>query len=208
MARVKIKSNSNNEQRKLELLELLSRKDIYTTELIQTNDGFVTLTSSDADLDNIFNNETDKTLIERNFVPQIPPQLKDNRSVILLRVDGHISQNDEKRIKEELKERNDWVTNTLQVHKFSSDNIVKVTFSDSQQAKTAQEAGLKLFSMRVPKYNIKQDKYYHANVCLRCSELDTHNTNQCAKGRDYKIRSECNEQRHLWKDCRSNTRNV
>lgn len=106
MARVEIKTNNNNEERKLELKKILSRKDIYITKLIQTNDGFVNLTSSDTDLDSIFNNETDRQLIKENLTPQIPSQLKTNRSILLTNVDNHISRNDEEDIKHEITERN------------------------------------------------------------------------------------------------------
>ncbi len=143
MAQVKIKSSNNNEQRKLELLERLAKKDICITKLILTNDGFVVrvFTSSDADFDIIFNNDTDKTLKEKNFVSQIPPQLKANRAVTVLRVDGHINKNDEESVKEEINEKNDCVTDIIQVQKFPSGSIY-----DLHQAKKAQEAGLKLFS--------------------------------------------------------------
>lgn len=63
--------------------------------MIQVHDGYVIITAGDSDLDNIFNIETDKDLHKDNFLPQIPLQLKANRSVLLINVDQHISQNDE-----------------------------------------------------------------------------------------------------------------
>lgn len=105
------------------------------SKLIQVHDGFVIITASDTDLDNIFNNETDKELFKDNYTPQIPPQLRANRSVLLTSVDQHISQNDDEEIKSELSEKNEWISNITQIHKFPSGNIIKITFSDSQQAK-------------------------------------------------------------------------
>lgn len=75
MAKVKIKTNNINENKKLKLLEILSKKHIYITKLIQVNDGYVIITAGDTDLDNIFNNDTDKELLKENYAPQIPLQL-------------------------------------------------------------------------------------------------------------------------------------
>lgn len=48
-------------------MEILAKKDIYITKLIQTNDGFVVLTSGDNEMDSIFNNKTDKVLMEKKI---------------------------------------------------------------------------------------------------------------------------------------------
>lgn len=95
------------------------------------------------------------------------------------------------------------MSNIIQVHKFPSGRIIKITFSDSQQAKKAQEAGIKLFSMKIPSYNVKQDQYYHVNVCLRCYELESHNTYQCPRDKNYQICSECSEEGHTYRTCRA-----
>ena len=204
MVRVKIKTNNNDGMRHLKLLETLSKHDIYATKLNQTNDGFAITIAEDSDLDRLFNNVTDQALLKENFSPQIPPQLKANRSILLTNVDNHISENEHDEIKEEILKHNEWVTSIIQVHKFPSGRIIKITFSDSQQARKAQEAGLKLFYMKIPPFNIKQDQYHHINVCLRCYELDSHNTYQCRKGKEYKICSECSEEDHTHRTCKAN----
>lgn len=124
--------------------------------------------------------------------------------MLLTSVDPHINNNEEEEIKNELIDKNDWISNITQIHKFPSRNIIKVTFSDSQQAKKAQDAGLKLFSMKIPAYNIKQDKYFHINVCLRCYALDNHNTYQCTESNEFKICSECSEKGHTFRICKAN----
>lgn len=102
MARIKIKTNTKGENRKLALLGILSKKDIYLTRLIQSNDGYVAITASDNDSDRVFNNSTDSELREQDFIPQIPPQLKANRSILLTRVDKHIDNNEEEEILREI----------------------------------------------------------------------------------------------------------
>lgn len=115
------------------------------------------LTATDDDLDKIFN-IIDKTLEENDFSPQIPPQLNAQRSVLMFRVDEHIYSNNEAVIKEEIEAKNEWAGTITKVHKFPRNNI-KITFTDTAKAKKSQETGIKLFSMKIPNNNIKQDDY-------------------------------------------------
>ena len=91
MPRVKIKaSNPNDPRRKNTLLETLAKEDIYITKLIPLTDGFVIITSSDHDLDKLFNSATTTELLKNDFHPLIPPELKANRCVIIPNVDNYI----------------------------------------------------------------------------------------------------------------------
>lgn len=201
MARVKIKThNSKDPRRTTKLLEILSCNDVYVTKLIPVNDGFIILTSSNDELDKIFNNTTDKKLEENDFLPQIPTELTSNRSVLIFRVDNHIHGNTERNIKEEIEHHNEWVGD-IKVVKFGKDNTIKITFSDTTKAKKAQETGLKLFSMRIPSYNIKQDEYIGIMTCMRCYTMEDHSTAQCNKDREAKICSECSSRNHTWREC-------
>lgn len=56
--------------------------------------------------------------------------------------------------------------------------------------------------MRIPEYNVKQDKYFHINVCLRCYALE-HNTYQCPEAKEYQICSECSEEGHTYRSCKA-----
>lgn len=86
---------------------ILSKHDIlYLTRIIQRNDGFVAITSSDYELNNIFNYNTDSKLRANEFFPQNPPQLKAIRSVLLTRIDKHISNKEENEILIEIEEKN------------------------------------------------------------------------------------------------------
>lgn len=101
MARVKIKSlNSKDQRRKAKRLEILSKNDKYVTRILPINDGFIIVTINKTELDKIFNNITDKELGEHDFVPQVPPQLKANRSGLIFKVDNHIYNKDVETIKE------------------------------------------------------------------------------------------------------------
>lgn len=75
------------------------------------------------------------------------------------RVDNHIYGNEEEDIKNEIMDKNDWVGELERVYKFPRINIIKVTFSDSQKAKKALEVGLKMFFLRIPNHDMRQDTY-------------------------------------------------
>lgn len=202
MARVKIKSqNPKDPRRRTKILEILSCNDVYVTRLIPVNDGFVIITSNNNEMDKIFNKETDKQLQENDFWPQIPAELTSNRSVLLFRVDNHIHDNTERSIKEEIQRQNEWVGELTKVSKFEKGNIIKVTFNETQKARKAQETGLKLFSMKIPQYDIKQDEYIGILTCMRCYQMEDHSTAQCTQERSYKICSECSSHDHIWRDC-------
>lgn len=117
MARVNIETvNAKDPRKTLKLLEILQCNDIYATRLIPVHEGFVVLTGSEDELDKIFNNSTDKKLQEKNFFPQIPPELIANRSVFLFRVDSLIFENNEEDMKTEIEKKNEWVGNLTIVY--------------------------------------------------------------------------------------------
>lgn len=207
MARLKIKSdNSRDPNRKSVLLELLCNEDIYITKLIPVNDGFIVITI-DEDQDKIFQEEVKNKLNENSFYTVIPPELKAKRSIIIFKVDPHIYNNSEEEITRELKLHNEWIQEGIDaVFKFPNSKTLKITFTQAILASKAQEHGLKLLQMKIPKHQINQEKYYNIKMCFRCYKLDDHFTNTCPMTTDYKICSECSQEGHTWKECTSNTK--
>ena len=203
MALVKIKSqNTKDPVRRFTLLEILSKNDIYATKIIPIVDGFIVLLSNDNEMDKIFNNKTNKELEANQFFPQIPAELRGNRSVMIFNVDQHIYGNKEDTIKEEIMARNLWTTGIIdQLYKFPASKTIKITFNQAALAKKTIEKGLLLFSMSIPSHQIQQEVYYNIKMCMRCYILEDHNTNQCTKEKEYKICSECAEIGHTWREC-------
>ncbi len=60
MPRVKIKVQNIRDPRKSNLLELLSRNDIFITKLISLSNGYVVVTNNETDQDKILKTETKK----------------------------------------------------------------------------------------------------------------------------------------------------
>ena len=203
MARVKIKSpNPKDPRRKTLLLEILSRNLIYVTKIIQVQEGFLIITSSDAELDKVFNTTTSDDLNQHNFLPQIPPELKASRSIIITSVDQHIYNNNEDVIIEDLYKNNDWIKDNIdQMYKFPNSRTLKITFNRTSITKKALDMGLLLFSMRIPSYQMRQETFINILTCYKCYALEDHTTNNCPKDINYKICSECAEEGHTHKEC-------
>ena len=204
MPRVRIKcADARDPRRSNKILEILAINDVDVTKLTSSHDGFIAVLGSEGEMDKVFNGTTDKILQQSNFYPQIPPELSANRSVLMFRVDNHIYSNTEEEIKIEIQKKNEWVGELLKIYKFPEMNIVKVSFDETIKAHKAIENGLKMFNMKVPHYDIKQDKYLHILTCYRCYAMEEHPTSQCKKDKNFKICSECSSTDHTWKDCTS-----
>lgn len=208
MPRVKIKTpNSKDPRRTNNLLEILTQNDIYITRLDPLTDGFVIITGTDDERDKIFKQKTQKELNEAGFLTITPPELRASRSVIIPRTANHIYKNDEEEIKEEINNNNEWAKNNIDnIFKFPNSKTIKITFKETCFAKKALSDGIKLFHMRIPHNDIKQEEFYNINTCFRCYVMEDHYTNQCKKPADYKVCSECSSTSHTWRDCLSSNK--
>ena len=108
MARIKIKRKPNTKEKKLELIEILYKKDIEISRVITTNDGFVVITINEEHADCIFRPETKTDLVSHNLIPFLPPELKAKKSVIIPRIDDVIYDHNLD-IGEELIKENPWI---------------------------------------------------------------------------------------------------
>ncbi len=84
MARVKIKThNANEPRRKTTLLKILSNTDIYPTNIIPTQDGYVVVViSSHEQQEKIFQDPIKNEFQQQHeFTPVTPPELKAKRTV-------------------------------------------------------------------------------------------------------------------------------
>lgn len=57
-------------------------------------------------------------------------------------------------IKAEIEDKSDWTGEITRVHKFPKGNIIKITFDETSKAKKATDHRIKLFSMKIPGYDI------------------------------------------------------
>lgn len=122
-------------------------------------------------------------------------------------VDDHIFQHKEEEIKQEKEQRNEWMKGDIDsLPKFNNKNIIKVQFKQSAIARRTIEQGILAYNMSIPAKNIKQEKYIQRKTCMRCYKLDNYFTNECPKDKNYKIRSECGNLAHIWRECKETTK--
>lgn len=203
MTKVRIKCNNSKEpEKRLKLLQLLSENEICVNKLLLANEGFTIFTYNDGDLDRLFNGITDKYLERNGFTPIIPPELKENRSIILFNEDQHIFNHEEDDMLKEIMDKNLYTNNQItEVLKFPRSKIIKITFTKTTIAKRATESGLRMYSMSIHFHQMQQDKFFPIQTCMRCYKIEDHNPPECPKPTEYKICSECTMEGHRWKDC-------
>jgi len=207
MARVKIKYKSPDRESKLKLLEILCKNQIHVTKIISTIDGFVVLTLNDDEADTIFAEKTKEELDRKGFSPMQPPELRAKKSVLIFNVDDIILDNTTEEIKDELLTSNPWITCSIEnIYKFPRSPIMKVTFSQTSISSKCTESGILIFNLSIPKHDIKQETFIPILTCMKCYLMEDHITKNCTRERDYKICSECSEEGHTWRDCKSATK--
>lgn len=146
-------------------------------------------------------------LRSESFTPILPPEQKSRRTIVLFGVDDFIRSHSEEEIMTEIYRVNDFTANFIDsIFKFPNNPMMKISFTQTAPAQKCKEQGLKLFSMRIPHHQIKEEEYTPVTSCMRCYEVGSHFTNQCEKPKDYTICSECGSQEHKWYDCTSSAK--
>ena len=205
MPKVKIKHAEPNNQAKITLLRTLSENLIYATRIISTQDGFVVLTRSDADVDLIFQTAIYDQLQENGFKPILPPELRAKRTILIFNTDENILKNKEEEILEEFLAENHWMSSGIEnIYKIPRTKIMKVTFKDTIVPKKATEIGILGYNMCIAPHTIKIEEYIPILTCLRCYALEDHPTSKCPLPKERKVCSECSSHDHYWRDCKNN----
>ena len=204
MPRVKIKHPNRSNEDKLTLLNILAQHEVYAIRIFTTYDGYGILTSNDDEVDKMFRNACLEALEQNNFYPILPPELKAKRTLLLFSLEDHITNRTKEEIKEEIEKENNWTRGKIQdIFKFPNNPILKITFKQTLPATKSKEQGLLMFSMRIPPHQMKSEEYVPVQTCMKCYEIESHFTNQCPKGREYKLCSQCGEEGHIWTNCKS-----
>ena len=161
MIRIKFKyRGSINRESKQKLLGILASNGINVVKPFLVSDGFALLIEHEHHADKIFTNEIKQELEKNGFTANIPPQFKVKKSVLLTRLDEEIYDRDEDTIIAELKAQNVWIGDDINsIYKFPNSSTVKITFNQTQLAKTCCEKGLLAFSLSIPPSEIKQETY-------------------------------------------------
>lgn len=87
------------------------------------------------------------------------------------------------------------------VYKFPRAKNIKITFTKTNIAKKVTEIGLRMYSMSITPHQIQQDEFIPIKSCMKCYQIEEHNTSECPKLSEYKVCSECAGNDHTWREC-------
>ncbi len=182
-------------------MEILCKNEIYTTNVINTNDGYVALLPNDEYAEHIFLKEIKEELLKYDFQALMPPELKVKKSVIARRIDDLIYERSKEDIISELITNNGWIDEEIDVIKFPNSNTLKITFNQTVQARKCREKCLLAFNLSITPHDIKQETYIYITCCMKCYALESHTTSECRKGKEYKVCSKCSQDGNVCHEC-------
>lgn len=143
MARIKIKHPNPSTEIRILLMSILSSFQVYATRIIPAHDEFAVTTRIEKDIDKIFKQDVQEVLNSKRFSPVLPLDQSARRTVLVLGVDEHIFQNTEDEIKEEIKNKNEWIKEGVDnLLKFNKKNIMKIQLKQSSSSKKKTEQGI------------------------------------------------------------------
>ncbi len=205
MPRIKIKCRDQpSKDKKLKLLEVLCSKEVHVTKVFDAKDGYALILHNEEHVDKIFTTEIKEALARESFTPLLPPEQKVKRTIIVTRVDDVIyKEHDAVDIGENMENNNAWMEGGIeQVFKFPNSQTLKITFTQAQLARKCIEDGFLAYNLKMSPYDIRQETFIPVQCCMRCFQLEDHNTRECRKSKEFKLCSECAEEGHLWHQCK------
>ena len=200
MIKVKIKTNSAAAPKRETLLNAISPFNVKCSKLQLFNDFFLLWCSCDSDVDNLFSSECIEALGSLSCVPQLPPEMRAKRTILLRYVDDLIHQKDENDIANDLQQRNAWLS-ISDVYVFPKSPTIKITCATVAMANKACDSGVFIFNFFIPPNNISLEDYIHLTMCYKCYCYNDHNSSNCPKSSEYKICSLCSSTDHTYKQC-------
>ena len=200
MIKVKIRANSVVTPKRIDLLNILSNHNVKCSKLQSVSDYFILWCSDDSDVDALFSPASISALNVISCVPQLPPDIRPKRTVLLRYVDELIFQEDNDNIIEELQLRNPWLV-TPEIFAFPKSAIIKLTCSSIAVANKTKHSGVRLFRFFVPPSNIVFEDYINITMCYKCYSFEDHLASSCPKPSNYKICSLCSKTDHTYKQC-------
>ena len=190
MIKVKIKFSNAIVPKREDLLNEINPFHGKCSKLQKFRKFFIMWCDSDKDVDNLISAPCLEALNSLSCVPQLPPEIRARRTVLLRYVHEQLQQNDDLTIIEELQRENHWFTVT-NIYKFSTSSTIKVTCATIAMASRTKDSRVVLFNFFVPQYNISMNQYINIIMCYKFYCLDDHYASNCPKTSDYKVSCIC-----------------
>ncbi|MPC57148.1 hypothetical protein E2C01_051122 [Portunus trituberculatus] len=123
------------------------------TNAIPVSDDIVILTHTDMDADANFQDDMPDRLAVEGFIPEVPPTIRSQRTIICFSLDELVYGNPAETIAEEVGLRHGWAK-VNSVYKFPRSSTVKIIFKDADMAKKVFLEGLNLFHIHISSYQL------------------------------------------------------
>ena len=202
MIKVKIKWSGFSPPEREALLNKIAYFKVKCSKVQKYNDFFLIWCDGDSDVDNLFSPNCIEALGSISCTPQLPPEMKARRTILLKYVDELVHRRNDADIVSELQRNNSWLSVT-DLFTFSNSATIKLTCATVAMANKAKDVGVLLFNFFIPPRNIAIDEYINLIMCYRCYTYDDHYASACPKPKEYKICSLCSSREHTHKSCHS-----
>ena len=185
---------------KTKVFETLGKLQVFLTNLHEIPTGYTAITDSQIQAESILNLEGSNALKAINLTPVMPPSILALRTLTLKSLAEYVTDKTADEIAVEIMAKNSSCGPMTKVIKLpNARRVIKIITPNTTVAKNLLENGVTLFNTRVPSHNISQEKYAHVNACMKCYQLEKHNTKACPS--KTKVCSECAATGHTFKEC-------
>ncbi len=141
------------------------------------------LTLDEPNANKIFHNGIKEQLLNNEYIPLMPPELKGKKSVIITRVDDIIFEWDVEEIFDEIKTRTTGLETSWTPYVNSQTHLHKITFKQTALAIKCTEVDMKAFNLIILPRDIQQETFVPIKTCMRCYKLEKHNTRDSTQPR-------------------------
>ena len=161
--------------------------------------------NSDADTDSLFSDQCIGSLRRILCEPQLLPDIKARRTVILRQIDDTILNKSSSNVTSELQQCDSWLS-LVDLYIFPNSPANKLTCFTNETATRALTGGVRMFNLSIPPANIVQEEFISLTTCYRCYAIEDHQASSCSKSKNFKICSVCAMTGHTYKHCTSTTK--
>ena len=175
--------------------------EINLLRLIETKSAFIALCHSQDDAVKLNSREGKDTVTNLGLSLANSPALEARKAIVAKNFDDWITCHSPEEIQAEFNSRYPNTECTKVIIMGRNKNLMKLIFSDTEEAKSIADNGFSVFHVRVPPYNINIDEFVDVPLCMKCYKLNDHQTRHCTL--TVIICSDCSVIGHHWKDCTS-----
>ena len=175
--------------------------DVNLIRLIEAKNSFIALCHSEDDAVKMNSKSGKETLSKLGLTLANTLSFEARKAIIARNFDYWITAYSNEDILKDFNERYPDTQCTKVITMGQNKQLLKIIFTDQEDAKKIAKNGFSLFHVRVPSYNIQIDEFVEVPMCMRCYALNDHHTKKCPSTTT--ICSECAQTGHRWDACQT-----